>query len=682
MSSELDAFIGAQNFCTGSQTDYSTCIANNMRFSKYMDDTYTPGSLVAVKIDESSIPYVYGKSYVDLKPIAIANVLTRMLETNDFGAVKFRCLDVYDQPRLPLPSLQDLGIASSNILNIIEVPEVPDGHDDQDYYEGVPVYDNDKLNCLNFTIGFSTAISKALTLAREIRNIINNHLNYYDLPDKAIAMMEELDKADLLMLKAKEYADIIAPNPVADTDRLSIYTTYKTIYDELRPIYVELYDISKNDIHDPLVDNINDNTDFSTFDFDITNGVAETITELEKEDYPKFLASSMYMKYLANIDVAENTILDEKLLSTYSGLFLDIYPGFFTYLSTFYSSYNELTVNTLRNSDMLHYYLELSKSLYTTLLNAFIDPADPKAAKKQAVKEQFEVVVDIFDTHGVIDQLSEDIENNNTVLDAYFNDYGYNIQIQVSELASRIHDLYEQPTTGLTEVNFGTNYKDSGKFYYADIAYIVGFTKIEKIYAIKIDDEYYTFEDMTVSESGCTKYTFTRHVLPTYDYTIEMYVYAGVANQPYCPTINTYHNFATSSYSGMFTKQEGDEVGLYVYKGYRPMEATVSEVIKLGALNLNSINLNDPSIDPKSYEMMLMKEIKNLTNASTINGEPISTDDLKYYTASELTNPEYANNYPTMGVIEFKKFPLGSSLHFPKITVLLEATDIISKEAI
>jgi hypothetical protein len=129
----------------------------------------------------------------------------------------------------------------------------------------------------------------------------------------------------------------------------------------------------------------------------------------------------------------------------------------------------------------------------------------------------------------------------------------------------------------------------------------------------------------------------------------------------------------------MFTKMEGEQVGLYVYTGYRPMKATVEKVTKIGEVNYNSINLNDPSMDPKSYETMLKKEIKNLTNATSINGEPISTDDLKYYTSSEIDEPLRANNYPTLAIIDFRRFPLKSNLNFPKITVFVKSTDIISK---
>jgi len=671
---ELESYIGAKEFCTGSQTDFSTCIANNMRFTKYLDDTYAAANLVKVSINGQAFNHVYGKTFVDLEPVAIANVLTRELETNDFGAVKFRCLDVYAQPRLPLPSLQDLGIAASNILDIVDVPELPDNvPDNPDEYEGVPVFDDDRLNCLNFTIGFSTSISKALTVSRTIRNIINNHLNYYDLPDQAEVMKAELERAGLLMPKALEYANNLINEPAG-----IIYTTYINIMSSIESMYDHLYHESIQYVYNPIVNNIDDNTDFSQFDFSITRGVADEISELEKDEYPQFLASSLYLKYLANLDRTSN--LTYKIVSTYAGLFLDVYPNFFSLLSTFYSAYNELYTYELRNAEQLDIYFKESKAIFIDLAKDNLDISDPKYQEYMDVINQFEVVVDMFTTDGIINQLSDDVEANKTILDSYYETYGFEIKIEVSRLADLVHILYNQLSTGLTEINFGTNYKDSGKFYYADIAYAVGFTKLDKIMAIKINDEYYDFQEgVAISESGCTKYSFTRHVLPTYDYTVDMYIYPGTPDQPYCPTINMYHNFATTAYSGMFTKVVNNMVGLYLYKDYRPMEATVGQVVKLGDVDFNSINLNDPSLDQKSYEYMMMTEVKNITNATSINGKPISTDDLKYYTSSKIVDDSKTNNYPTLGIIEFRQFPLGSSLAFPRITIYVEASDVISK---
>ena len=156
-----------------------------------------------------------------------------------------------------------------------------------------------------------------------------------------------------------------------------------------------------------------------------------------------------------------------------------------------------------------------------------------------------------------------------------------------------------------------------------------------------------------------------------------MYIYPGVSDQPYCPTINKYHNFNTSKYYGMFTKMDGDLMGVYLYRGYSPMKATVDEVLQIGRVDLNAINLNDPSLDQKSYETMMMRDVKNLTNASSINGSPLTTNDFKYYLASQLIDDTETNNYPGMAVIEFKNFPLGKSIKPPKIRVNVVSEDII-----
>ncbi len=156
-----------------------------------------------------------------------------------------------------------------------------------------------------------------------------------------------------------------------------------------------------------------------------------------------------------------------------------------------------------------------------------------------------------------------------------------------------------------------------------------------------------------------------------------MYIYPGTLDQPYCPTVNRYHNYLTSKYYGMFTKMDGEDMGVYIYRGYQPMYGTVEEVVEIGKLDLNSINLNDPSLDQKSYEAMLMKVTKNLTNSSSIDGEAVSTNDLKYYLASKIINEAETNNYPGLAIIEFKHFPLGEGVSIPKIKVNVVSEDLV-----
>jgi len=246
----------------------------------------------------------------------------------------------------------------------------------------------------------------------------------------------------------------------------------------------------------------------------------------------------------------------------------------------------------------------------------------------------------------------------------------------------------------LNITDFGTDFKDSGVFHFADIAYSVGFSRLTNLTQIVIDNEVYVLTDIVdedgnpvtgISQSGCTKFTFTRHVMPTYSPTVEMYVYPGTPSQPYCPTVNKYHNFNACSYSGMFSKllpqidqNSGSDMGLYVFKGYKPMDGTVEELIRIGKVDINSINLNDPSLDNKSYETMIQKEVLNLTNASSIVNDTITTDDLKYYLSSKIVDNSQLNNYPNMAMIEFKNFPIGSSFNLPKISLLLTAEDPVT----
>ena len=72
-STALDSFIAAQNFCTGSQTDYSTCIANNLRFTPFLDDTYEASDYAGLSISKKDLPYLYGDhtSIVELIPVIL-----------------------------------------------------------------------------------------------------------------------------------------------------------------------------------------------------------------------------------------------------------------------------------------------------------------------------------------------------------------------------------------------------------------------------------------------------------------------------------------------------------------------------------------------------------------------------------------------------------------------------------
>jgi len=718
-SNRVESFVGAQNFCTGSQTDYATCITNNMRFLPFTDDTYKPSSYAGINISNSELSALSGKTYVDAKPLAIANIYVRKMMKNDYGVISFRCKDVYSQPRLPLPRLQDLGLESYEIVNIVDV--IPEPEEDQDLFYGVPLLNEDDClgdyNCLlnvyltnsiNLSIGLSRSLGLVVNSGDSIQSIINNMGNYYQLPaeanilgdniliSEAIAtkLLEELQKLSLIINPSHDYF-VIMNNMTIIADSL-----VRLIQNQ--DIGIDLYD----NVVQPLVDSIDEHTDFAYYDFSITDGVSEY---LKTYDY-NFLFGISYQEKLViqsfgstpKIDYTEENY-NYLLISIENKYAMEIYNATNNIILKIQELYNYSNVSQITTATEINLRLYNEMIVYkdyftVNLLNKFNDP------KYNDVILALINLIDNFTVQysggtNIIHRVAtlynptdpEAKERVISELDKYFSEVGDNYKILLAQFWDIYSLAFSLDSSKVTTQEFGLNFKDSGDFYFADVAYSLAYSRIVGLKGLIIDDEVYDLSDITtlggnitpeVSQAGCVKYTFTRHIMPTYSPTIEMYLYPGTPDQPYCPTVNKYHNYNACSYSGIFTKllepidQNGDaNIGLYVFKNYRPLEKTVEEVTRIGKFNINSINLNDPSLDDKSYEAMVQKEILNLTNASSIINSTITTDDFKYYLSSKIVDEVAVNNYPNLALVEFKKFPIGSSLSLPKIKLLVEADD-------
>lgn len=714
-STVVDAFIGATNFCTGSQADYSTCIANNMRFTPFLDDTYEASGFAGLSINKQDLPLIYGDVYVDLKPVAIANIFTRVKMTNSYGGVSFRCSDVFSRPRLPLPRLQDLGIPSQDIINVIGLPPEPEpGEDDPLLFEGVPISPDDSLlgwlfNVINLLIGYTTAVSNTMTKGREVKGTILGMLDYYKLPDLSIEMQETSDSSFALYNETRNYIFKVRNDSTADSLLQETMDVVDYFLVKAESYMVQVRTSINNEVVSPL-SIINENTDFTTFDFTITDDVAIAITEQEEDQYPFIFSFSMQAKNssatygIPPMYPKDHGIVSKRIVDIYASIIRNTISASLATIAQYYTSSSILELSDkLRADEIFYNYIKAVRAYYTTIpashINAMVipNPDDDDLAdnntKYIAIIDQLDVLLDTFAYDNLMNLVDaaydpEDHESLNVVhklVDTYYENTGSASSIELYNLVTKQQDLYNTDFD-ITEIFLGGDYKDAGKFYYADLAYAVGYAKLKDIKSIQINDEYYELTAIVdedgnpvdgISESGCTKYTFERHVLPTYTVSVTMYIYPGTPDQPYCPTINKYHNFLTSKYAGIFTKMDEGEMGVFVYKGYKPMFATVEEVVKIGSSDINSINLNDPSLDQKAYQTMIMKEIKNLTNASSINGLPLSTEDFKYYLASTLVDDTQAANYPGLAIMEFINMPIGTSSAFPKITVNVIGEDLL-----
>ena len=728
----IDNFVGAQNFCTGSQTDFSTCIANNLRFLPFNEDTYEASGYGGINIREATLPYISGTSYVIAQPMAIANVLTRQLQKNSFGVVSFRCPDVFSKPRMPLPRLQDLGLPAEELLNITDVDmSVPDPSTALDFY-GIPLVDltlcTDEVcrrsayfkNSINLSIGYTRALSIVVNKSDLIQGTINNVGDYYALPEYATDLDDKNTEAALILDRlVQELTSLqleignVAITPESQNyydymiDMTNIATSLCSLLSSV-PLQATMY----TNVVEPLVTSIDEFTDFTTYDFEITSTVSEYLRDY---NYDELFNLSILERQIVVVygTVPRVTYSPENyqiLLSTigvnYSSEVFSEQSSIITFIQRLYN-YSQVPQLIDETRTILSKYdaLKLYGPFYTTNLLGEFDSGEPEhdAAMNTMVQStadllnQFTVM---YSGGNILDNVEaiynpEDSNSKDRVaaeLDLYFSEVGDPVKINLARHHGFIIAATQvAPEQKVEDIKFGTDFKDSGVFHFADIAYSIGFSRLTNLTQITIEDEVYDLTAIVdedgnpltgISQSGCTKFTFTRHVMPTYSPVIEMYIYPGTPDQPYCPTINKYHNFAACSYSGMFSKllpqvdqNSGSDMGLYVYKGYRPMTGVVEELIRIGKVDINSINLNDPSLDNKSYEAMIQQEVLNLTNASSIVNDTITTDDLKYYSSSKIVDQSQLNNYLNMAIVEFKQFPIGTSFTLPKISLLVTAED-------
>ena len=759
--STVDNFIYAENLCTGSQGDLlSSCIVENLRFLPYLDDKAEALVKDSGFVKSKQLPYLSGNTYVNLTPIGVANATVRMQQENSYGVVSFRCLQTFGRPMLALPNLEDLGIPNKE-LNITETLVVSD---DATEFDGVPLRDVEACgaddwckiraylyNSRNLTLAFSTELSSLTSALEAIRKLIDLTGDFYALPVLAEEVNVRLSTAEA----SKNAAIDSLSAAITFVETLPI--TWDTVYalntfNSSKALLQEIYYFNTNsgdivtNVVTPLTTSIDDNTDFSTYDFNITTGVSVYVVNLDftNDDSQIFMCQQFVADWGVPssydvIDTDDKQLLIRNVISNYTYEIFNIATTIINKIQALYTLSNvslivdEINVLVAR-LDLLIVY---KAHFYSEILNEFVD-LDKEGFPLSIAVEFNGVTIDLntfitnFTTGTVlVDILVPDIDNEDAeaIVDNYLDVEGTNHKIVLAKLKNDLEtalnlyqgedSLIDNPNISpssysssgeVLTLNLGYDFQDKSKYYFADIAYAVGFGRLTNIESIIIDNEIYLAEDLRdsvgnsvtgISESGCTKYSFTRHVLPTYDPIVEMYVYPGLPDQPYCPTVNRYNNMAVTKYSGMFTKllaadlqnDENSMIGLYVYTGYAPLEARVENIYQVGTIDMNAINLNDPTLDENSYESMLQRQITNLTNSdSLVTGGAITANDLKYYFHAELvgtpavTPDDYhsldvpdAMTLPNMAIVEFINFPLGSSLTPPNITIKFTAADPYTK---
>ena len=754
--STIDNFIHAENLCTGSQGDnLANCIIENLRFLPYLDDKAESLVKDTGFVRAAPLQYLSGNTFVDLKPIGVANATVRMLQENDYGVVSFRCLQTFGRPMLALPSLQDLGLPSQEI-NITESLVIDNDATDVD---GIPLRDISDcgtdnwckvnvylFNSRNLILAYSTEFSTLISSLEAIKRLINDSGDYYSLPTLAGVVNTKCTTASTA--KAAALAELDAgisfvTGLASDWHRdyaLQTLTNARALVNASYDFTSLCSELSTN-VTSPLISNINDNTDFTTFDFNITTSAANYIGDLDYDLSEKkvFIAQQFISDWGTPASYDPTVSLDKQMLIrrvavNYSYEIINITSYIMNKILSLYSMSNESQISDdiAKYKAYLALYVTYKAHFYDSITTQFTDVSqegapDSLASEFETAVTTLHSLVTTFTTQNVETAILEAVDNEagEAIVDAFLDSIGTQQRIDIASLKTEIEDalnlytgnesLIDNPNISpssvsasgeVTTLNLGYDYTDKSKYYFADLAYAVGFGRLTNISSIQIDDEIYTSEDLFdnagnpvtgISESGCTKFSFTRHVMPTYDPVVEMYIYPGLPDQPYCPTVNSYNNFAVNKYSGMFTKllpadvqnEEYSIIGLFIYTGYRPMESTVENIYQVGTVDMNAINLNDPTLDDNSYESMLQRQVTSLVNSSSlIRDGVITTDDLKFYFHSEpigtpsLTPDNYhyldipdAMTLPNMAIVEFKNFPLGESLKAPKITIRFTADD-------
>lgn len=740
----LDSFIFSENLCTGSQGDkFSNCILENLRFLPFTNDQFDSSFKDGSFCKQGLLPYLSGNTYVQLKPIAISNPIARMQQENDYGVVGFRCLDSFSRPLLSLPRLQDIGMqpkslvvtekfdtdSLATIVNSIPLKDPSQCQNDSDCLASTYIF-----NARNNLLAYSSQLNTILGLMTTIKTLILNSGNYYELPTLVSTTSDNLSILETRLASVISSLDsVLALQEPEYSYVKEIITTCKNII-----LSINLLSFSSGlitNVTNPIQLNINASTDFTTFNYNITQAIVDYISDINIELSQKqiFIAQQLLAVFGTPASVAITSEYNQKL---YRSLIIsNIYEIFniATYIlnkiQVLYSVSN-VSQNIALISDNFAFY-DLYKSfisLYSSVDSLLVDLVDSsgytsKASDYSILLSKLDDFTGLFYIDSLVNSVTN-IENSigtptepedlqdayQEVIGNFYDSIGTASKITLSSIKAKIDSiLVSNNTTSVTNpnvsptvysssgqvmtINLGYSFKDKQKFYFADIAYAVGFGTLENIESITIGEELYLAESIIdsfgqpisgLSMSGCTRYTFNRKVLPTYEPEVEMFIYPGIPNQPYCPTVTKYHNYASCMYSGMFTKllpeveQNADNslIGLYVFTNYKPMLGTVENLYQLGTININAINLNDPSLKDSSYEYMLQRQVVSLTNSSSLVKDGlITTDDLKYYFKASIADPTKASNLRNMAIVEFKNFPLGNALKAPDIVIKFKATD-------
>lgn len=728
MRTATEAFVFAESLCSGSVTDnYATCILNNMRFMPYTKDTNV--SLVSNStgiVSNIDLPAIAGKTYVDLKAVAISDLRARMLQKNDSGQIRFRCLDVFSQPLLPLIDLQDLGLEDKSLTgetgNLLTISNAIDLDtttptkctDGRVYYTGVPIV------CLD---GATDDVTRYYRIVYNIRSHIiylNNVLNEIDTG--LITIKSIIDNNGDYNKLLGLYNDLSSKQGYVSSilDILVGLQTYsKTL--SVGNAFIEI-------IIDTFIDS------FSNLDLSCLSTIGDYIHE--NEDWTHF---QYYTKILAiSSDVYSLTTGRDYLISFYvtslSVALLKVMPTDYNesngtqknefeislglkYASEFYNAintvFNKIQSYTIGTTS-LRLDVEESRleSFYILYDRGFLDTFD--SSTHSAIWTILQANISVYNT-GLYDFDSYfDFEDIPTLeeLNSFYSSRGNATISAYNSLYAIINNYLGLSVSNLTEIDLGASFKDAGKYYFANVAYAVGFGTLANIHQIQIDDNIYDTTAITkadgtvvdqVSQEGCTKYRFRQKLFSGVDNNantqeVEMYIYPGTRNQPFCPTINKYHNMASCKYTGLFTKllENADgsiESALFLYKGYEPLKGQIAELIKLGSADINSIDLSLPNIDLNSTDSFIKRQIVSLNTSSTLlMDDVITSKDLKYYLKSnlvgtvapvEVNSPiqhqglsvPTANNFPYLAIIEFVGLPIGSNIKVPTIKILTTAID-------
>lgn len=751
MKGLLNSFVYAENLCTGSQGDQvSNCITENLRFLPYLDDKTEATVKDVGFVKARQLPYLSGNTYVTLQPVGIAKATAQMMQQNDYGVVSFRCLEAFSRPMLSIPRLQDLGMPAKEI-NITETITVEPTNV---VIGSVPLRDistclgdpwciaNAYLyNCRNLILKFSTETATVISKLEAIKKLINGTGDYYTLPSLAAAASTALSNsitAKTAALTQFNLAITHATSMAAGWDRTYLLNTFTNG----KSLIVAAFDLNalnssiQTNVVTPL-STITSTTDFTTFDYNITDGVATWITALDLSiDQQRIYSSQELLGSWGTPPSYDPTALNAKqyLIRNVAVLYVyEIYNTIsyiLTKIQALYSASNvsQTTSEIAAYEAKLAIYAGYKTHSYDSIVTEFTDIVFSATSTSYGSKyvtalsslnsllafSTGTLKADVLALDSQLDTYRTSIE---ALVDSYLDTSGTNYKIVLASMKTSIEDALNVPKAidlsggqlptnpnssaavtysasgEVMTLNLGYDFKDKSKFYFADIAMAVGFGRLTQLHSIQIGQELYLAENMLdssgnpitgISESGVSKYTFTRNVLPTYSPTVQMYIYPGLPNQPYCPTLNTYNNFAVTKYSGMFTKllpisdqnPNGSMIGLYVFTGYKPLEATVENLYQLGSIDINSINLNDPTVDDKSYDSMIQRQVVSLTNSnSLLRDGVITTDDLKYYFKAEIFDTTNTMKMPNMAIVEFINFPLGSSVKVPEIIMNFTAAD-------